>query len=391
MRLDTTGKWAERSSGRDLEEILSPPKIRVFGSFLTLGVAVSVLLQFIAFPLLHGDQIMLKNGSRLEGRIEPVEGGKIRVVVDEGQWVVVALDQIAERVSAVAPIDEFKERADQLLERGRSDRGEWIELARWGEERGLRRTSRRAWQEVIRIDPHHVGARNRLGYAVHDNRWVRREELENRGLKRFRGVWMTDAEIAELRSNEAAAELTALLVDASHENRFVRENAMLRILELSDPMLLPALRGMVRDEDPLTRMLVGRALANYQFSDWASHLYQAFLSESREEVRSAWVAVLRGTSRPEIGAWLARDLVAPGEDPVRRRSLLTLMKTCPTRRAVAPLIGWLDETGWGPVAGRLLEDLLAQQSRGSQEWRQWWERNKSQYSEDLGTGWLANP
>ena len=391
MRQDTTGKRTDRSSGRNQGEILPPPKMRVFCSFLILGVVVPVLLQFIALPVLHGDQILLKSGNRLEGRIEPVEGGKIRVVVDEGQWVVVALDQIAERVSKVAPIDEFKQRADQLLERGRRDRGEWIELARWGEERGLRRTSRRAWQEVMRIDPHHVGARNRLGYAVHENRWVRREELENRGLKRFRGVYMTDAEIAELRSTEAAAELTALLVDASHENRFVRENAMLRILELSDPMLLPALRAMVRDEEPLTRMLVGRALANYPFSDWASHLYKAFLSESREEVRSAWAAVLRGTSRPEIGAWLARDLAAPGDDSVRRRSLLILMKTCPTRHAVGPLIGWLEETGWGPVAGRLLEDLLAQQSMGSEEWRQWWERNKSQLSEDLGTGWLSNP
>ena len=43
---------------------------------------------------------------------------------------------------------------------------------------GVRRAALRAWREVMRVDPHHAGARNRLGYALHRNRWVLREELE---------------------------------------------------------------------------------------------------------------------------------------------------------------------------------------------------------------------
>ena len=67
--------------------------------------------------------------------------GKIRVIVDEGQSVVVSSDQIAERIPGEAPIDAFEKRFARVP---KDDRDGYIDLAAWGEERGLRRTSRRA-------------------------------------------------------------------------------------------------------------------------------------------------------------------------------------------------------------------------------------------------------
>lgn len=334
---------------------------------------------------LAADQLILANGQRLEGRVEPAGDGQVRVVVDEGQSVVVDLSQVKERIAGEAPLDGFDRR---LARTGREDRDGFVETAHWAEEVGLRRASRRAWREVLRLDPHHAGARNRLGYALHRNRWVLRDELEAAGLTEFRGTWMTAEEIARRKAEEGRAELEALLADAAHDNRFVREDAMLRILALAEPELLPALRELLADPDPLRRMLAGRALANFPFELAAPDLYAALLAEPRPEVRSAWAATLRGLSRPEVCEWLARDLALPGVDPVRRQSLLALAEACPARAAVPALIGWTSDPAWGPPANRLLAALLGAPERTEEEWRRFWSEHAEQFAADLGSGWL---
>ncbi len=350
-----------------------------------LGLAVGSLL---VVPQVGADQVVLENGNRLEGRVEAVSPGKIRIVIDEGQSVVVNLDQVAERIPGVAPIDRFAQRLDRLES---EDRDGHIELAHWGEEHGVRRLARQAWRQVLRLDPHHPGARNRLGYALHKNRWVKREELENLGLQLFRGTWMTGDGIALVRSEERAAELDALLADSGHDNKFVRENAMHRLLELRDPELIPALKKRLSDSDPLRRMLVGRVLGNFTFETWGEPLYRAFLTEARSEVRSGWAALLRGSKEPQIGDWIARDLRSPGDDPVRRRSLLILARMCPTRPVVPSLIEWVGDPAWGPPANRQLVTWFGGVERDAAGWRSWWEGARSQIPLDLGDGWLAPP
>ena len=337
---------------------------------------------------LFADQVILSNGNRLEGRVEAAGPGKIRVVIDEGQSVVVSIDQVAERIPGIAPIDQLESRMNEI---DAGDREGWIDAASWGEAHGVRRAARKAWRQVLRLDPHHAGARHRLGYALYRNRWVKREQLETDGLKLFRGSWMSPEEIARVRAEESAGELDALLRDASHDNRFVRENAMHRLLELRDPDLIPALKSRIAAEDPLIRMLAGRVLANYPFQAWGEVLYTALRKESRGEVRSAWVAILRSSAQPQIGDWLARDLAAIGDDPVERHSLLALVRVCPTRDVVSPLIEWIDDPAWGPLAARRFQEWFKIPARGAAEWRLWWGANRGQFPRDLGTGWLTKP
>ncbi len=334
---------------------------------------------------LPADQILLKNGHRLEGRVEIAEEGRLRVLIDEGQSVVVDPAQIMQRIPGEAPLDVLERRLERIP---RDDRERYIELGHWAEEAGMRRAARRVWREVLRLDPHHAGARNRLGFALHRNRWVRREELAAQGLKLFRGTWMTEAEIETQRSEEGVAELEALLADAGHDNRFVREGAMLRILEISDPALLPALRARLTDLDPLRRMLAGRALGNYPFDTVGADLYRVFLAESRTEVRSGWAATLRAMGDRRIAGWLARDLFDPGDDPTRRRSLLTLAEACPARAAIPPLIDWISDPSWGPPASRLLATLLGVHEKSESEWRLWWTEFGGRLEVDLGSGWV---
>jgi len=345
----------------------------------------AAILLLISAPSLRADQVLLVNGHRLEGRVEAAGEGQIRVIVDEGQSVVVDLAQVRERISAEAPLDIFERRLGAVTA---GDRDAYIECAHWAEEVGVRRAARRAWREVMRVDPHHAGARHRLGYALHRNRWVLREELQSEGWVLFRGTWMTPEEIAAQERAEGRAELEALLADASHDNRFIREDAMRRILALTDPELLPALQERLADPDPLRRMLAGRALANLEFERAAPLLYDALLAEPRPEVRAAWCAALRSLGRVEIVEWLARDLAAPGEDPTRRHALLALAEACPARDAIPALIGWLADPSWGPPANRLLALLLAVPERSEEEWRRAFAEIGPRAAADLGTGWL---
>jgi hypothetical protein len=357
----------------------TPRKSRRRGHF------AAVLLLLAGAPPLAADQVLLANGHRLEGRVEAAGEGQIRVIVDEGQSVVVDLAQVRERIPADAPLDLF---ARRLAKIPAGDRDAYVECAHWAEEIGIRRAALGAWREVMRIDPHHAGARNRLGYALHRNRWVLREELEAAGWVLHRGTWMLPEEIAAQRRAEGSAELDALLADAAHDNRFVREDAMRRILSLSDPDLLPALLERLADPDPLRRMLAGRALANLGFESAAPHLYAALLAEPRPEVRAAWCAALRSLGRSEIAAWLAGDLADPGDDPVRRHALLAIAEACPASAAIPALIGWLADPAWGPPANRLLATLLAAPERSEEEWRRHWAAVGSRAAEDLGAGWI---
>ena len=360
-----------------------------------VAAVLSIVLGGPREPL-HADQILLKNGNRLEGRVSAAGPGRIRIELDAGSVIEIDLDQVAERIPGKAPIDLFAERLASLA---RDDRDGFVELARWGEERGVKRLAKDAWREVLRLDRHHATARSRLGYVLHRNRWVRRETLEDAGLTLFRGTWMTAEQIAELEAEERAAELDALLDDAGHDNAFVRENAMHRLLQVDDPALIPALERRLADEDPLRRMWAGRILANFPFGRWGEPLYRALLVERRTEVRSAWVAILRSSRDTRIPRWIARDLVACapggssapelGDEATKRHALLTLAATCPGPAVVPPLIEWIDDRAWGPPARRLLVEWFGERGEDAAAWRAWFAGAERGLSPDLGTGWLS--
>ena len=346
-----------------------------------------VLLLSGAAPGVRADQILLKNGNRLEGRVTATAPGRIRVELDAGSSIEIELDQVAERIPGRSPLELFPER---LRAMPREDRDGFIELARWGEERGIKRCAREAWREVLRLDPHQETARQRLGYALHRNRWVLRDALEDAGFVLHRGLWVTPARVAEMEAEERAGRLDDLLADAGHDNPFVRENAMHELLQLDDPALIPALRRRLSDEDPLRRMWAGRVLSNFPFEEWGQLLYRATLGEVRSEVRSAWGAILRSSGDARIGGWLATDLTQAGADPSRRHALLALAATCPTHAVVEPLIGWLEDPQWGPLSRRLLEEWLGPLPVPAEDVRARWAGRRESLPADLGTGWLSS-
>ncbi len=341
------------------------------------------------------DILQLANGNILEGRVEILPDGGFRVYIEEGSSLTVPGASVKEHIPKEAPIDAFERRLESTAE---DDRDALIELAAWGEEKGLRRTLVPAYRRILRLDPHHPVARDRLGWVLHRNRWVQRGDLERSGLVSVGGHWFTPEEAAEARRRAAAEEFRALLRDAHHENKYLREHALERLFALEDANLAPYLEELLAGEDPLDRLVAARVLGNLPFESGAATLFRALRTEPREEVRQGLIAVLRSYGDERLASWMARDFAdAAGasqeateeaSDTIALRNLLEMAVVCPHRDCIPPLVDLLRSATWSDAVDLALRKIFPENDRGRVPWVDWWRSHGDELPPDLGSGWL---
>ncbi|MCI0650942.1 MAG: hypothetical protein L0Z55_03550 [Planctomycetes bacterium] len=356
------------------------------------AIASAALLCFFPAKLPSAaDQLLLKNGNILDGRVERQPDGAYRVQIEEGNQVTVPAGDVEQWIRGPAPIDEFEARFATV---DRKDYDALVELAAWSEERGLVRSARLVFRAILELDPHHAGARDRLGYVLYRNRWVSRAELERRGLVRYRGVWLAPDEIAAIRAGEAVAEFRALLADAHHDNRYLRENALTLLFALDDERLFPSLIELLPSDDPLDRMIAARVLGNFDFEPGGDAIYRAYLRERHDEVGEAMRAVLRAFGDARLGEWMGRDLanwrVLEDEPAEARSNLLALAILCPHRAVVPPLLAELESAETRGEAERTLIVLLGRLPPEAGSWREHWRALEPAMAADLGRDWIRD-
>lgn len=190
----------------------------------SLGWAALAALVFLAVPAVSADIVILKNGKRLEGRVEDA-GDSVLIHLRHGS-VKIRRDRIESIVKKKTALDEFHEKAEALEAQaaagkldGPARAGLWFELAAWAQEQDLPRSRLDALQQTIAADPDHAKAREALGYVRFDGRWVTGAERHRAlGLVQYEGQWVTlearddavraagAARIANLESDREAAE-----------------------------------------------------------------------------------------------------------------------------------------------------------------------------------------
>ncbi|MEM7168051.1 MAG: hypothetical protein AAF581_21545 [Planctomycetota bacterium] len=332
------------------------------------------------------DVLRLKNGNEFRGRVSENPDGSYEVFVEPGHVFRVARREVLERIPGEAPYDEFQRRFRALRD---SDRQGWIELATWAERMRLRQSALRAFRRVLQVDPHHAGARDRLGFVLFRNRWVPRSELEEQGLVRFRGLWMQPRDVEDTRRKEAEQEFRALLADVHADNRYLRENALLTLSKEDNPRLLPLLGELTSSDEPLERVVAARILGNFSYEQSGDVIYGAILSERRDEVVLALVAALRGQKQALVGDRVGAALATHQQlQPAQVQNLLVLAENCPTKSVIPGVLALLDEERWARLADRTLTRILGAPSRDVSAWRRYWRENRSAFPTDLGSGWL---
>ncbi|GIW72266.1 MAG: hypothetical protein KatS3mg102_1808 [Planctomycetota bacterium] len=195
----------------------------------TLALLAAVVLYAATAPLASADVIYLLNGGRLEGRIVAEDERFVHIETAVG---VQRIDR--EEIDRIERLDdpraEFQRRARALERFGSAE--EWYQLGVWAAEQGLAEQARQAWERAVVLDPHHEGARERLGHVFFRGRWMTEAEARRaQGYVEHEGRWVTPAEKAMLQAGY-------VLVDGEwvHRNTLIeraRRAALERARELA--------------------------------------------------------------------------------------------------------------------------------------------------------------
>ena len=165
-------------------------------------VALSLTLAATA----AADEIQLKSGGSVHGRIIEDAGGKLKIETGSGTITVDRADVVSIRPGRTA-MDDFDDRRAVLDE----DASSFARLGAWAERRGLRRQAREMFEKTVELDAENETARRALGFVRYDGKWLTREEVNlAMGLVREGDRWVSPAERLLHETARVEAELARL-------------------------------------------------------------------------------------------------------------------------------------------------------------------------------------
>jgi hypothetical protein len=153
----------------------------------------SCLLLLAVVHAAVADEVVLKNGSKLEGTVTEV-GNK--VIIDVGSGTI-TIDR--SEVASISRPDDLNREYDHRMESVRADDAEGhYQVYLWAKKHeGLKSRSEKLLRKTIEIDPNFEPGRRALGYVNHKGAWLTQDELKGAlGLVRYNGGWVL-AETAE--------------------------------------------------------------------------------------------------------------------------------------------------------------------------------------------------
>ena len=150
----------------------------------------------------HADEVFLKSGGQLSGRIVSRDASTIEVDVGAGR-IKVPASSVVRIEEGQSALQEYEARAGRLPA---GDVGGWIALGEWASARGLGTQAREAYQRALSAAPDDPRANAALGNVQVGGRWLSEDEAyQAQGYVRFEGEWITPAE-HEAMLRERAAE-----------------------------------------------------------------------------------------------------------------------------------------------------------------------------------------
>jgi hypothetical protein len=163
---------------------------------LTAAAAVVALSASV-----HAEQVVLKNGGRVNGIL--LERTRTHVVMQVGPGQVsIPLASVERVVEGRSALSVFAERSARLAG---NDRSGWLELGLWARDAGLDTQARESFARVLALDPQNPTAHAALGDVLLDGRWVDADAAHRaRGYVRFEGSWMLPEERDEMLRDRAA-------------------------------------------------------------------------------------------------------------------------------------------------------------------------------------------
>ncbi len=173
----------------------------------TLPIASLALLAPAMLALLHSaparaDVVHLTNGRSVEGKVTE-DGDKVTVVMAQGT-ISFPRSTVARIERGESSVEAFERRRAALA---RDDAAGRVELGIWALGVRMDRQAKELFREALTIDPDQPEARRRLGYVLHEGKWMTPDEkMQSLGLIRFEDAWMTPEAVAVLKRIRAEAQ-----------------------------------------------------------------------------------------------------------------------------------------------------------------------------------------
>jgi hypothetical protein len=299
--------------------------------------------------------LVLSNGGRVAGKLlNPHEVPRKQYVIqtDDGAQITLQSSQVKKVLHPQANELEYQRIAPTYAD---TVKGQW-ELAAWCRDRKLTAARTAHLRRVVELDPDHAEARRILGYRRgSDGQWITRaDEMKQRGLRLYKGKWLTQQEI-DLLENKKQQE--------SARQEWCRKMKMWRawlgtdrdaqgrenILAVRDPAALKALALGLDDNDTRTRLLFVDALANIDDAEAALALAKAAVFDSAKEMRLNCLDRLQTKRRPEVVSFFIGKLRDKDNQVVNRAGVALGRMQDPS--AVKPLIEALVTTHTKKIGG----------------------------------------
>jgi hypothetical protein len=149
----------------------------------------------------RSDEIFLKSGGRLSGRVVSRSATTVEVDVGAGR-IAVPASSVARIEEGRSALQEYEERAARIPA---ADAEAWIALGDWASARGLSTQAREANSRALAVAPNDPRANAAVGNVQVAGAWVSEEEgYRAKGYVQFEGEWMTPAEQQAILRERAA-------------------------------------------------------------------------------------------------------------------------------------------------------------------------------------------
>jgi hypothetical protein len=171
-----------------------------------MKILVLILAAALLSPAAEADEIFLKSGGRLSGRIVSRTADKVEIDVGAGR-VTVSASSVVRIEEGRSALQDYEERAHRIAP---GDADGWVALGDWASSQGLGTQAREAYTRALAASPTDPRANEALGNVQVEGRWVSEDEgYRARGYVQFEGAWMTPAEhdaILRERASEVQQE-----------------------------------------------------------------------------------------------------------------------------------------------------------------------------------------
>jgi hypothetical protein len=292
--------------------------------FATLALAWVLVL--LAARAGRPDQIILRGGGQIRGKVlpDPAHGDRVIVLTASGKTPLsFQKPQVQKVVPEPSALDEYVARRAEAAATAEAQ----FALGQWCEKQKLADLAELHYEAAVKQDKEFAPAHQKLGHVLYAGRWLSGDELrEAQGLVKYKGKWMTPEERdgREARAARGAAQASWVrrirtlrqAIAAGPEPR--SRSAEQQLMEIREPVAVgPLVRVLGQDIDAF-RMILDRVLGGIPGAEASNALVRRILDEPDAEVRQGTLTQLESRPEKSVVPGLSRALGSSNPAVVNR-------------------------------------------------------------------------